>query len=80
MSITINGATHSLWRAVDQHGQVLDILVRCRRNQRAAATFLRQPLKGLAYVPRVLLTDQLASDGAAKREVLPVSSIGSIGT
>jgi len=69
--ITIAGAQHYLWRAVDQEGNVLDILVQARRDKRAAVKFLRKLLKGLAYVPRVLITDKLASYGAAKREVLP---------
>ncbi len=69
--ITINGRVHYLWRAVDQHGGILDILVQSRRNKRAAKKFFRKLLKGLAYVPRVLITDKLASYGAAKREVLP---------
>ena len=66
-----NGATHSRWRAVDQGGAVRDILVRVRRDERTATKFLRTRLKGLAYVPRAVITDKLASDGAAKRQVLP---------
>jgi len=69
--LPINGRAHDLWRAVDQDGTVLDILVRPRRDKRAAVQFLRELRKGRAYGPRVLLTDTLASDGAAKREVLP---------
>ena len=69
--ITINGVTHYLWRAVDQDGTVLDILVQSRRNKQAAKKFFRRLLKGLAYVPRVLITDKLASYSAARREVLP---------
>ncbi len=69
--ITVNGATHSLWRAVDQDGHVLDILVQRRRNTAAAKQFFRTLLKGLQYVPRVLITDTLARDDAARREVLP---------
>jgi putative transposase len=69
--ITINGITHYLWRAVDQDGTVLDILVQPRRDKLAAVKFLRKLLKGLAYVPRVVITDKLASYGAALREVLP---------
>ncbi len=69
--ITINGGTHYLWRAVDQDGTVLDILVQRRRNKAAAKKFFRKLLKGLQYVPRVLITDKLASYGAAQREVLP---------
>ena len=71
MFITINGATHYLWRAVDQDGNVLDILVQSRRSKAAAKQFFRRLLKGLQYVPRVLITDKRASYGAAKREVLP---------
>lgn len=69
--LRINGAPHYPWRAVDQGGDVLDILVQSRRNQRAAMRFFRKLLKGLQYVPRVLVTDTLASYGAAQREVLP---------
>ncbi len=68
--LTINGKTHYLWRAVDQHGNVLDILVQNRRNKAAAKKFFRKLLKGCQYVPRVIITDKLASYGAAKREVL----------
>ena len=57
--VKINGATHYLWRAVDQHGDVLDILVQSRRNAVAAKRFFRKLLKGLRYVPRVLVTDKL---------------------
>ena len=59
--IRINGTIHYLWRAVDQHGNVLDILVQSRRNAVAAKKFFRRLLKGLRYVPRVLVTDKLAS-------------------
>jgi putative transposase len=69
--ITINGKTHYLWRAVDQHGNILDILVQSQRNKAAAKKFFRKLLKGCHYVPRVIITDKLRSYGAAKREVLP---------
>src|SRR3954454_4805174 len=69
--VQINGVQHYLWRAVDQDGNVLDILVQPRRDKQAAVKFLRKLLKGLAYGPRVVITDQLASYGAALREVLP---------
>ncbi len=69
--ISINGVQRYLWRAVDQDGHVLDILVQSRRDKRAATKFLRKLLKGLTYVPRVVITDKLASYGAAMREVLP---------
>ena len=69
--LTINGERHYLWRAVDQDDNVLDILVQSRRNKQAAKKFFRKLLKGLRYVPRVVITDKLKSYGAAKREILP---------
>ncbi len=71
MVLTIRGKKHYVWRAVDQDGNVLDILVQSRRNTKAAKRFFRKLLKGLQYVPRVIITDQLRSYGAAKREILP---------
>ena len=68
--LKINGKTAYLWRAVDQNGVVLDILVQSRRNKAAAKKFFRKLLKGCQYAPRVLITDKLASYGAAKREIL----------
>ncbi len=61
MFIQINGKDHYLWRAVDQNGNVLDILVQSRRNKKAAKRFFRKLLKGLQYVPRVIITDKLKS-------------------
>jgi putative transposase len=69
--LTINGKRYYLWRAVDQDDNVLDILVQSRRNRKAAKKFFRKLLKGLHYVPRVVVTDKLKSYGAAKREILP---------
>jgi putative transposase len=69
--LTIRGERHDLWRAVDQDGHVLDILVQRRRDKKAAKKFFRKLRKGLTYVPRVIITDKLKSYGAAKREVLP---------
>src|SRR5262245_43847188 len=69
--LTIKGEHHYLWRAVDQAGNVLDILVQRRRDKRAAKKFFRKLLKGLTYVPRVIVTDKLKSYGAAKQEILP---------
>ena len=69
--ISINGQQHYLWRAVDQDGTVRDILVQRRRDKAAAKEFLRRLRKGLASVPRVIISDKLASYGAAKRDVLP---------
>ncbi len=56
---------------MDQHGVVLDILVQSRRNATAAKRLLRKRLKKQGIAPRVVITDKLASYGAAKREILP---------
>src|SRR5690349_17092281 len=69
--LTIKGKHHYLWRAVDQDGNILDVLVQRRRNKQAAKKFFRKLLKGLTYVPRVIITDKLKSYGAAKCEILP---------
>ena len=69
--IRIRGEQHYLWRAVDQDGNVLDILVQSRRNAAAAKRFFRKLLKGLRYIPRVIVTDKLKSYAAAQREILP---------
>ena len=69
--IRIQGVQHYLWRAVDQDGVVLDILVQPRRDARSAKRFFRRLLKGLQYVPRVIVTDKLRSYGVAHRQLLP---------
>jgi putative transposase len=69
--IRIRGKLHYLWRAVDQHGTVLDVLVQGRRSAKAAKRFFKKLLKGLQYVPRVIVTDKLKSYAAAKRKILP---------
>jgi putative transposase len=71
MFIKINGTIHYLWRAVDQHGNVLDILVTSRRDAKAATRFFRKLLTGLEYVPRVLITDKLGSYGVAHQRLTP---------
>jgi putative transposase len=68
--IRINGSHHYLWRAVDHDGNVVDVLVQCRRNAVAAKKFFRRLLKGLQYVPRVLVTDKPGSYQVAHRELL----------
>jgi putative transposase len=70
--LTIKGKWQYLWRAVDQDGNMLDILVASRRDARSAKQFFRKLLKGLLYVSRVLVSGKLASYGAAHREILPL--------
>jgi putative transposase len=71
MFLTIHGRRHYLWRAVDQDNNVLDILVQRQRNKRAAKKFFNKLLKGLQYVPRVIVTDKLKSDAAPKGRMMP---------
>ena len=54
-----------LWRAVDAEGEVLDVLVRSRRNKRAALKLMRKLLKKYGFVPDKLVTDDLRSYAAA---------------
>ena len=68
--MTINGRRQYLWRAVDQDGNVLDIVVSCRRDAKAAKRFFRKLLKRQCTSPRVLVTDQLRSYAVAHREVM----------
>ncbi len=69
--IRIDGQQHYLYRAVDQDGQVLDILVQKRRNKKAAARFFRRLVKQQGQTPRRLVTDKLRSYAPAHREVMP---------
>lgn len=69
--VQINGRRQYLWRAVDQDGNVLDILVQPRRDAKAAKRFFRKLLKRQCASPRVLVTDKLRSYAVAHREVMP---------
>src|SRR5919199_1245185 len=71
--LKVKGKRYWLWRAVDQDGIVLDILVQERRDQAAAERFLRQVLGSCEYEPWVVITDKLASYVPALRRVLPGS-------
>jgi putative transposase len=69
--LTIKGKHHYLWRAVDQDGHTLDVLVQSRRDRQVAKRFFRKLLKGMCYAPRVLITDKLKSYAAAKVQIMP---------
>src|SRR5215216_2297307 len=71
VAVKIASKKHWLWRAVDQDGIVLDIFVQSRRDKRAAKRLLRKLLKRQMRPPRVMITDKLASYGAAKKEITP---------
>jgi putative transposase len=63
-----------LWRAVDQDGFVLDVLVQGRRDRKAAKRLLRKLPKKSAMAPRVMVTDKLGSYGAARSDMGCVSA------
>ena len=69
--LTIRGQRCYLWRAVDQDGDVIDILLQPRRDRHAAARFFRKLLTRAGRVPRRLVTDRLGSHRAAHRTVMP---------
>jgi len=77
VALKIRGKRHWLWRAVDQRGVVLDILVQERRDQIAAERFLRRVLEGEAGAePRVVITDKLARDSQSIAEQRASSAHG----
>ncbi|MBC8752199.1 MULTISPECIES: IS6 family transposase [Paraburkholderia] len=67
--VPINGKKHWLWRAVDQHGAVLDVLVQSRRDRHAARRLMRKLLRKHGRAPRVLITDKLRNYAAANRDL-----------
>ena len=67
MVVKISGQRMYLWRAVDDEGEVLDVLVQKRRNKVAALKLLRRLLKNQGIHPEVIVTDGLASYPAAMR-------------
>jgi IS1 family transposase len=71
VAVKIAGVKHWLWRAVDQDGFVLDVLVQSRRNKAAAERLLRKLVKKQMRPPRVMVTDKLPSYAAAKKAILP---------
>ena len=71
LCVKIQGRQQYLWRAVDEDGDVIDILVQSRRNRRAAIRCFRTLLKSQGYIPRRLITDKHRSYPAAHHTVIP---------
>ena len=71
--VTVRGERLYLWRAVDQDGDVLDILVQKRKDKQAAARFFRKLMKGQGRSAREIVTDKLPSYGAARKAVMSTS-------
>jgi transposase-like protein len=69
MAVLFAGRRFWLWRAVDDEGEVLDLLVQQRRNARAAAKLMRKLLKKQGFAPETLITDKLGSYGAATTQL-----------
>ena len=69
MVVLIGGKRQYLWRAVDDEGEVLDVLVQRRRNKAAARKLMRRLLKKLGFAPTVVVTDKLRSYASAFREI-----------
>jgi len=69
--VKITGQSYWLWRAVDQHGVVLEEILQSRRDKRAAKRLLIKLMKRWGFVPKRIITDKLRSYGAAKREIAP---------
>ena len=67
--VTINDKRMYLWRAVDDEGEVLEVLVQSRRNKKAALKLIRKLLTKQGFQPSVIVTDKLPSYGAALREL-----------
>jgi putative transposase len=67
--VKIQGKQVYLWRAVDEHGQILDILVQEHRDTEAAKRFFRRLLGHAGGPPERMVTDGLASYGAAKQRI-----------
>src|SRR5258705_946363 len=74
MFITLRGEPYLLWRAVDEHGAELDILVQKRRDKAAAKRFFKRVLRS-SPVPRKIVTDQLRSFPAAKAEIPELTNV-----
>ena len=71
MCIKMNGQKFWLFRAVDQFGYELDILLQARRNKKAVIRFFKKVLKGCQYTPRVIVTDKLRSYYVPCKSLLP---------
>jgi putative transposase len=69
MAVTIAGRQFWLWRAVDDKGEVLDLLAQRRRDKTAAVKLMRKLLKKQGFTLDVRVADKLRSYGEAKSEI-----------
>ena len=75
MFVSLRGEPHVLWRAVDQHGAELDVLVQKRRDKAAAKRFFKRVLAACIEAPRKIVTDQLRSYPAAKAQIPELANV-----
>src|SRR5882672_10615116 len=75
MFVTLRGEPYLLWRAVDEHGAELDILLQKRRDKAAAKRFFKRVLTACPDVPRKIVTDQLRSYPAARAEIAELANV-----
>ena len=69
--VRIQGRQRYLWRAIDQDGEVVDVLLQERRDAASARRFFRRLLARHGGAPRTIVTDKLGSYAVAHRELLP---------
>ena len=72
--VKIDGKRHYLWRAVDQDGEVVEVLLQSRRDGKAAVRFFKRLMKTFnsnGDALRTIVTDKLRSYNVAHREVVP---------
>ncbi len=74
MFVSLRDKPYLLWRAVDEHGAELDVLVQKRRDKAAVKRFFMRLLRS-ALVPRRIVTDQLCSDRAAKADIPELAGV-----
>jgi len=66
--VRIGGKRTYVWRAVDDEGEVLEVLAQSRRNKCAALKLMRKLLKKQGYIPDAIVTDKLGSYAAPLRD------------
>jgi putative transposase len=71
--VQIQGKQQYLWRAVDQDGEMVDVLLQSRRDGTAAKRFFKRLIRNHGSEPRKIVTDKLRSYGIAHRELIPES-------
>jgi putative transposase len=69
--IKINGKQHYLWRAVDQHCEVVDVYLQAKHDGAAAKRFFKRLLRSHGGEPWKIVTDKRRSYGVAHRELMP---------